>query len=111
MASLRIASALVLALTLPCHAVTLNDHSGMVTLGGQAQTLMPANAGRQGCHIQNVSNGDLWVNQKGATAIASQPSMLLPAGSDYVCPATGASLGAFSIFGPTTGQPFVAEDW
>ena len=51
----------------------LQSVSGTITTGGAAQTVMTANSYRCGFTIQNNSSGDLWVNELGGTAAASQP--------------------------------------
>ena len=86
--------------------------SGTITTGGTAQQLAAAFAGRKGCAIQNQSAGDLWINDLG-TAAATQPSIKVPAGAQYLCGAGGggASAGALSIFGATTGQAFAGREW
>lgn len=84
--------------------------SGTITLGATAQSLMAANAARRGCEVQNVSNADLWIYELG-TASAAQPSKWLPAGAYYLCPPTGIPVTAWSIFGATTGQAFMAREW
>ena len=105
--------AIVAALAAPAaafsQAVTHADRSGTITTGGTAQTIMPAWKGRHGCSIQNQSIGDLWVNST-ATAVTSQPSILVVAGAEYSCQ-TPASDGAYSIIGATTGQAFAAREW
>lgn len=90
--------------------VTYTNRSGTVTLGGTAQTLMAANASRQGFIVQNVSTGDLWISSLG-TAAATQPSIWLPPGSYYEPPSDGVPVAAISIFGATTGQAFSAREW
>lgn len=91
-------------------AVTLTDRSGTITSGGAAQTLAPANSGRTGFSIQNLSSGDLWFSSVG-TAAAAQPSMKIPSGALYEAPLNGVSTAALSIFGSTTGQAFAAREW
>lgn len=88
------------------------DRSGTITLGGSAQTLMSANSSRHGFFVQNQSNADLWINDLGSSASASQPSIWLPAGAFYTCDAlSGVSVGSISIFGNTTSAPFAAREW
>lgn len=87
------------------------DRSGTVTSGGVAQTLMAANSQRHGCTIQNQSTGDLWIRADGTAAAATQPSVRLPAGAEYQCNPTGVQTTAHSIFGATTGQAFMAQEW
>jgi hypothetical protein len=90
-------------------AVDYANRSGTITAGGVAQVLMPAWSGRHGCLMQNLSAGDLWVSEIG-TAAATQPSIKVAAGAQYLCmaPASGQAL---SVFGATTGQAFAAREW
>ena len=90
-------------------ALTYADRSGTITAGGTAQVAMPAWSGRHGCVIQNQSAGSLWVSET-AAAIAGPPSILIPAGQQFLCmnPASGQ---AYSIIGATTAQAFAAREW
>ena len=90
---------------------TITSRSGTIATGATAQTLMAANATRKGWFIQNNSTGDLWVNRFGGTAIAGQPSLLIPAGALYETPDGGSGGNALSIYGATTGQTFTAAEW
>jgi hypothetical protein len=100
----------------PCYSrflgngATITDRSGTITIGGTAQTLMPANSARTGCLLQNLSTGDLWINSF-ATAVQGEPSIWIPAGSFFSCEQTGVPLGPISIYGATTGQTFTAREW
>ena len=87
------------------------DRSGTVAVGGSAQQLAPANLTRRGWRLQNQSAGDLWVNDKGGTATASQPSLRIAANSYYESPITGCSNRVLSVYGATTGQAFEASEW
>lgn len=91
-------------------AATYVDRSGTITAGGTAQQLMPANAARRGFFLQNNSTGDLWINPN-AAAVASQPSLKVPAGALYESPFGGAPAGAISIIGATTAQAFSAREF
>ena len=90
-------------------ALTYADRSGTITTGGTAQVAMPAWSGRHGCVIQNQSTGSLWVSET-ATAVAGPPSILIPAGQQFLCmsPASGQ---AYSIIGATNLQAFAAREW
>jgi len=107
---------LAAALLLPSLAwgqtVTMANISGTITLGGTAQSLAAANPTRRGCVVQNLSTGDLWINDQG-TAAASQPSIKVPAGGQYVCGSGGgfAPGQALSIFGATTAQAYSGREW
>jgi hypothetical protein len=72
---------------------------------------MAANANRIGYWIQNNSAGDLWINEIGGTAAASQPSIKIVSGALYESPVTGCPVGAISIYGATTSQAFTAREW
>lgn len=83
------------------------NRSGSITTGGSAQELAPANTSRAELVIQNISSGDLWVNETGGTAaIDTAGSFKIPAGQS-------AAIGtnrAISIIGATTGQKFTATE-
>lgn len=109
---------LAAALLLPSLAwgqtVTLANISGTITTGGTAQTLAAANPTRHGCVIQNLSSGDLWINDMGGTAVASQPSIKVAAGAQYICGSGGgrwAPGSAMSIIGATTAQAYAGREW
>ena len=85
--------------------------SGTVTAGGTAQALMAANATRRGWSLQNLSSGDLWINELGGTAAAAQPAVQIAPGASVVNVTNGVSLLAISLFGATTGQAFAAREW
>jgi hypothetical protein len=93
-------------------ALTYQDRSGTITLGGTAQVLMPVSPSRHGCKVQNISAGDLWINDLGTAALA-QPSFKVPSGAQYTCDTTnGVTMGsALSIIGATTAQAFAAREW
>lgn len=88
----------------------LTDRSGTITSGGTAQVLMAENLTRTGFSIQNLSTGDLWISSI-TTAVASQPSLKIPAGGLYECPLHGVPTNAISIIGAITGQAFQAMEW
>lgn len=108
---LAILAAICGALSAPAwsQAVDYANRSGTITTGGTAQALAPAWRGRNGCLLQNLSTADLWVSEVG-TAAATQPSIKVAAGAQYLCmvPASGQAL---SVFGATTGQAFAAREW
>lgn len=82
------------------------DRSGTITAGGTAQQLAPANASRKFLKGQNLSTGDLWINEVGGTAAAQQPAYRIPAGSTF-----GINTNqAVSIWGATTGQAWSATE-
>jgi len=87
----------------------LTDRSGSITTGGTAQTLAATNNARNYLLIQNNSSEDLWFNFA-VTAVASQPSIQLPAGSTFTMENNFASGQSISIIGATTGQTFTAKE-
>lgn len=89
--------------------VTVVDRSGTIAAGGTAQQLVAASTMRAGLWVQNISAGDLWVNENGAAA-ASQPSLRIPPGAVYEWPVYGVPVTAVSIFGATTAQAFSARE-
>ena len=100
---------LLLPAAVLAQALSYGDRSGTITTGGTAQVVIPAWSGRHGCMIQNQSAGSLWVSET-ATAIAGPPSILIPAGQQFLCmsPASGQ---VYSIIGATTAQAFAAREW
>lgn len=88
------------------------DRSGTIAVGGAARALLPANSNRRGCYVQNPGTTDLWLDDIGGTAVASQPSFKLAAGTTYNCPAGAASRKAFSIINSTTAAAsYTAREW
>lgn len=83
------------------------DRSGTIATGGTAQTLAPSNASRASLTGQNISTGDLWINEIGGTAAVNG------AGSYKIASGQAFSIGtnrAISIVGATTGQQFTATE-
>lgn len=83
------------------------DRSGTITTGGTAQQLAPANSSRTSLTGQNISTGDLWINEVGGTAAANT------AGSYKISSGQAFAVGtnrAISIFGATTSQAFTATE-
>lgn len=91
--------------------MNLIDRSGTITTGGTAQTLMVENSAREGFMVQNNSTGDLWINELGNTAAASQPAIKIASGQIYETVQGQPCLYAVSIFGATTAQAFTAREW
>lgn len=89
---------------------TATNRSATITGAGASQTLMPANPLRFGGFVQNLSAGDLWINDGGAAA-ASIPSILLPSGSYYDLTGLGNTTSSISIWGGTAGQSFTSREW
>lgn len=83
------------------------DRSGTITLGGTAQVLSAADPSRRELTVQNISSGDLWINEVGGTAAAEGTgSYKLVSGAT----AKITSDLAISIIGATTGQKFTATE-
>lgn len=84
------------------------DRSGSIALGGTAQSLAPANTTRRGLVGQNISAGDLWINEIGGTAaVDTAGSYKVTSGSSF----TVNTNRAVSIIGATTGQKFSATEF
>lgn len=90
--------------------VTPTTRGTTITLGGQAQNLMPANTSRHGCEWQNVSVGDIWYSTT-TTAVLASPSFRLSPGSYFSCMINGIPATEVSIIGATTGQAVSAQEW
>lgn len=83
------------------------DRSGSITTGGAAQQLAAANTTRQSLTGQNISSGDLWINEIGGTAaVDTAGSYKVAAGSAF----SVSTNRAISIIGATTGQKFSATE-
>lgn len=83
------------------------SRSGSITAGGTAQDLAAANTSRKGLTGQNISSGDLWINENGGTAAAdSMDAYRIPAGATF----TVSTNEKVSIVGATTGQKFTATE-
>ena len=83
------------------------NRSGSITTGGTAQVLAAANTTRRGLFGQNISNGDLWINEIGGTAASGS------AGSYRVAAGESFSIStnrAISILGGATGQAWTAVE-
>lgn len=84
------------------------DSSGSITTGGTAQALAAANTARRGLVGQNISAGDLWINEIGGTAAADTVgSYKVTSGSPF----SVSTNRAISIVGATTGQKFTATEY
>jgi hypothetical protein len=109
-AATDVSTANPLPVVLSAPGTSYTNRSGTITTGGVAQVLAALNTARRGYRVVNLSAGDLWINDKGATAAASQPSFKLIAGAAYESPAFGCPTNAISIFGATTGQAFESAE-
>lgn len=86
---------------------TGTDRSSSVTTGGTAQALAASNTARRSLTGQNISSGDLWINEIGGTAAADTAgSYRIPSGSAFAV----STNRAISIVGATTGQKFTATE-
>lgn len=82
--------------------------SGAITTGGTAQVLAAERASRRGLVGQNISSGDLWINEVGGTAEADTAgSFQIPPGATFRV----STNRAISIVGATTGQKFSATEF
>jgi hypothetical protein len=84
-----------------------SDRSAAIVTGGVAQSLAAANTTRRALYGQNISAGDLWINEVGGPAAVST------LGSYRVGPGESFSVSTnrgISIIGATTGQAFTAVE-
>lgn len=83
------------------------DRSGSISVNAVAETLAAGNAERVALTIQNISSGDLWINEFGDTAAPSTAgSYKIPAG--YSCEIS--TNQAVSVYGATAGQAWTATE-
>jgi hypothetical protein len=92
--------------------VTKTDRSGMIAVGGTAQTLMGPNVDRRGWSFQNRSAADMYFDDVGNPANSmSSTSVYLPPGTYYESEPGGASGAAVSVYCALTNAQFVAKEW
>lgn len=91
----------------------IRDLSGTITTGGTAQALSAANPLRKGYSVQNISGGNLYINDVGGTAVTSSAgsSITIIPGALYESPRNQLPTRAISIIGATTSQAFAAREW
>lgn len=89
----------------------MRNASGTITTGNVSQVLAANDAGRIGYCVENLSTGDLWINDIGGDAELAQPSLRLSAGAYFESPPDYRPLARISIIGATTGQAFAARLW
>lgn len=107
--AIALLKAIVVALGGAAH--TPVNGSGTVATGGVAQTLFSGVTPPMGYFVQNLSAGDLYINDLG-TASAAAGSILIPSnGSMFMSPSNYRPAGAVSLFGATTAQAFTARYW
>jgi hypothetical protein len=83
------------------------NRSGNITTANTAQQLAAANAARKALYGQNISAGELWINEIGGPAvIGGEGSYRVPAGLDFSI----STNRAISIIGATQGQKFTATE-
>lgn len=83
------------------------DRSGVIAVGGSAQSLAAANPARKSLKGQNISSGDLWINEAGGVAQAD-------AAGSYRVGANGtfsiSTSRAVSVVGAVAGQKWTATE-
>lgn len=89
------------------------DLSSTIAAGGTAQTLCAADPKRFGYRVQNLSSGNLYINDVGGTAVTTGTgsSFTLVPGAMYESPEHMRPINAISIIGATTSQAFSAAEW
>lgn len=94
-------------------SATPRDKSSTIATGGTAQALMAADQARKGYCVQNLSGGNLFINDVGGTAVSTGTgsSFTLVAGAIYESPPNQLPVYAISILGATTSQAFAAREW
>jgi hypothetical protein len=83
------------------------NRSGSITTANTHQVLAPANAARRALYGQNISAGDLWINEIGGNAaVDAAGSYRVAAGGEF----SVSTNRAISIIGATAGQKFTATE-
>lgn len=83
------------------------DRSGTITSGGTAQQLAASNSSRRELRGQNISSGDIWINEIGGTAAADTAgSYRVPSGAAFSVQTNQ----AISVVGAITGQAWTATE-
>lgn len=84
------------------------DKSSTIAAGNVPQVLAVANPTRRGLIGQNISTGDLWINEVGGNAaIGTAGSYRLASGDTFSI----STNRAISILGATTAQAFTAIEY
>lgn len=83
------------------------DISGSITTGGTAQTIALENKQRKALTVQNISAGDLWINETGGAAVINGAGSFKLGTGLIACVSTDDPV---SIIGATTGQKFTATE-
>jgi hypothetical protein len=91
----------------------ITDGSATIAAGGTAQSLFVADVKRRGYSVQNLSSGNLFINDVGGTAVSTGTgaSFTLIPGALYESPDGAMPIQAISILGATTSQAFAAREW
>lgn len=89
------------------------DLSSTIAAGGTAQALCAADPKRFGYRVQNLSSGNLFINDVGGTAVSTGTgsSFTLTPGSMYESSPNMRPISGISILGATTSQAFSACEW
>lgn len=86
------------------------NRSGTITTGGTAQTLAAYFENRRLFFFQNPSDTGMWLSFD-ATAVADQPSILIPAnGGYYENPPHFCPTGPVSVMCASTGKSFTCKE-
>lgn len=90
--------------------ISLTDRSGTITAGGTAQQAAAANASRTFLMITNPSaTATLYFSTTGTAAVETAGSTAVGPGGGYVFDVR-VPVGAVSVIGATTGQPFTVKE-
>lgn len=109
---LKVIDALGMAQTIIVHGQeAVVDHSGTLTVTGDSELLMDANATRSGWQMQNISGAVMWVNESGGSAVpATEGSWQVPVGGVFPPAGFPVTTGQIHISG-TIGSQYTAREW
>jgi hypothetical protein len=88
----------------------LTNRSGSIATGATAQAVCAANPNRSFLFFQNISAEDMFINFDGVTAVADQPSILLPTKTSLIWDGPFIPNGAISVIAATTGSKYVCKE-
>ncbi len=87
------------------------DGSDIIQRGGQSQPLFGGHAPVLGYMVQNNSSEVMWISDVGPARPGGSSMRLDPLDRPFVTPQGYGPIDQVNIYGPTTGQVFMARRW
>jgi hypothetical protein len=86
------------------------DRSGTIAVGGTSQVVSPKFSDRCYFFFQNISTGDLWLNETGPAVIGVAGNIRIAAGDDLEWAGTFVTNGPINVIGAVGGQAFTCKE-